>query len=1079
MDNTEVGVFIRSVGRTCMCHGKLARARKDLGPEVPLAGRTIGVQASPTISISMHPGRCTLVAHELSGFWFRACCEGLLIEEAMFLPQKEVLCFSSPPPPPLSHGVATYERFKALSYTEERRAALLARPSAVWWLLLATSSASHTLAPSTRLSAILAASLTFPSRVFVYKCSSPARATRLHYSRLKLDPRSNLRSTQETVAPFEFIAGLEIEMNFISNRRNWRFEILIRDQQPSSTNVWEEPFSCWPQEPPAGCPAELLVDNRSSSMPKGETKEVCLGNSARFLPFAQNSRSSRLPRTYSSPNAFRLPILHCKKYWVNYLTIARESNQRAGDLGSVEQGGRAELGSGRGTWRGGNPYLCVKSPRLPRTPQLRGRRDATHYDAEPDYRSRREPSRRGYGGKYVNTRWRGSFLLELPTPIAHASKMALLTSNIRNALHQSALGNQLTSPQSANRKRPAACCTQSDERPVPIATCSLSANRYGDTKISLTQATCLQGPRRLIGQPACLSPRGTGFGPRPDYPRILVFGNRAGRCRLSTGFLWNIPCPPPLHSGAAPYAPRFTLIRSQDLEVKGRLNRSTHSLNLRQLISIFEEPVAGPSNSSPHVDSVDRNSCATPCWCECAEKGPDWTSDSDFEDWPSSGELFYPDRDSSPTGVLSAERLDCSPPRKANGVHSPAASLRIFASGDRAGRCRWSADFLGDLPFVPPLHCGAAPFSPYLTHVGSQDLVVKSRPNLSTQVNLTRVSKQLRTCKRSAQIAMQTATRRVSNHRLTIRLFYTARDITLPRIDSAAFTLSVHGKFGECRGSSQRIPKSPTELGDHYHCTNQCRLTAWEGNCPIAHTPLPQEAVVLPSPWLRTKSSGFVRCLCRSPPPSHVVQSKLAWEVDLAPIAAKFAQSHVPALGYVQLVDFIFAHPTGFGETHESHEKKSETCEDEFHTAPPGRKIKKPRAAEIIAGRRSLLSAPRAGKTGDLRESPSTRGIVRHDSHMRKPGSDPAEDSTRFAFMGGKQDEPLSRHGPSITPYCIVLRKCSFLNVARVFLLVACANWRHTARTGEFRGICFVIAFVSLAHSSSEVVLMANPPEPR
>ncbi|KAJ8888872.1 hypothetical protein PR048_008366 [Dryococelus australis] len=32
----------------------------------------------------------------------------------------------------------------------------------------------------------------------------------------------------------------------------------------------------------------------------------------------------------------------------------------------------------------------------------------------------------------------------------------------------------------------------------------------------------------------------------------------------------------------------------------------------------------------------------------------------------------------------------------------------------------------------------------------------------------------------------------------------------------------------------------------------------------------------------------------------------------------------------------------------------------------------------------------RAGKTGDLRANPKTRGIVRHDSHMRKSGSDPA-----------------------------------------------------------------------------------------
>ncbi|KAJ8871170.1 hypothetical protein PR048_027476 [Dryococelus australis] len=36
---------------------------------------------------------------------------------------------------------------------------------------------------------------------------------------------------------------------------------------------------------------------------------------------------------------------------------------------------------------------------------------------------------------------------------------------------------------------------------------------------------------------------------------------------------------------------------------------------------------------------------------------------------------------------------------------------QIFACGDRAGRCRWSAGFLGGLPFPQPLHYGAAPYS--------------------------------------------------------------------------------------------------------------------------------------------------------------------------------------------------------------------------------------------------------------------------------------------------------------------------------------------------------------------------------
>ncbi|KAJ8865950.1 hypothetical protein PR048_033473 [Dryococelus australis] len=43
---------------------------------------------------------------------------------------------------------------------------------------------------------------------------------------------------------------------------------------------------------------------------------------------------------------------------------------------------------------------------------------------------------------------------------------------------------------------------------------------------------------------------------------------------------------------------------------------------------------------------------------------------------------------------------------------------------------------LGSLPFPPPFHSGAAPYSPHFTLIGSQDLVVKSRPNLFTSITL-------------------------------------------------------------------------------------------------------------------------------------------------------------------------------------------------------------------------------------------------------------------------------------------------------------------------------------------------------
>ncbi|KAJ8874821.1 hypothetical protein PR048_022710 [Dryococelus australis] len=70
----------------------------------------------------------------------------------------------------------------------------------------------------------------------------PANTRREHarqggccYSRKRWTYEILTGSTQKIVAPFEFRARLEIEM-FISNRRNRRFQISIRDQQPSSTN---------------------------------------------------------------------------------------------------------------------------------------------------------------------------------------------------------------------------------------------------------------------------------------------------------------------------------------------------------------------------------------------------------------------------------------------------------------------------------------------------------------------------------------------------------------------------------------------------------------------------------------------------------------------------------------------------------------------------------------------------------------------------------------------------------------------------------------------------------------------------
>ncbi|KAJ8880577.1 hypothetical protein PR048_017047 [Dryococelus australis] len=70
------------------------------------------------------------------------------------------------------------------------------------------------------------------------------------------------------------------------------------------------------------------------------------------------------------------------------------------------------------------------------------------------------------------------------------------------------------------------------------------------------------------------------------------------------------------------------------------------------------------------------------------------------------------------------------------GSMSGGGSAQIFAYGNCAGRCHWSAGFFGDLPFPPPLHSGAAPSSARFTLIGSLDLAVKNHTKLSTPLQI-------------------------------------------------------------------------------------------------------------------------------------------------------------------------------------------------------------------------------------------------------------------------------------------------------------------------------------------------------
>ncbi|KAJ8884368.1 hypothetical protein PR048_016225 [Dryococelus australis] len=82
-------------------------------------------------------------------------------------------------------------------------------------------------------------------------------------------------------------------------------------------------------------------------------------------------------------------------------------------------------------------------------------------------------------------------------------------------------------------------------------------------------------------------------------------------------------------------------------------------------------------------------------------------------------------------GFTTTRQSGKTAPTQTKIFHQPIRS-KIFVSWNRARRCRWSAGFLGDLPFPPALHSGAAPYSPRFSLIGSQYFDVKSRPNLFT-----------------------------------------------------------------------------------------------------------------------------------------------------------------------------------------------------------------------------------------------------------------------------------------------------------------------------------------------------------
>ncbi|KAJ8898011.1 hypothetical protein PR048_003371 [Dryococelus australis] len=122
--------------------------------------------------------------------------------------------------------------------------------------------------------------------------------------------------------------------------------------------------------------------------------------------------------------------------------------------------------------------------------------------------------------------------------------------------------------------------------------------------------------------------------------------------------------------GGGRLASKSTVILRTQLNAVGSVHRVDH-----QLVGDSEKPA-----------EICGNTTSAAC-----RRGR-WRPTNDVR----SAELFTLSGQACGGALLDGE--NCSPPTKANRA-TPARSLRIFASENRAGRCHWSVGFLGDLPF--------------------------------------------------------------------------------------------------------------------------------------------------------------------------------------------------------------------------------------------------------------------------------------------------------------------------------------------------------------------------------------------
>ncbi|KAJ8891677.1 hypothetical protein PR048_004205 [Dryococelus australis] len=301
---------------------------------------------------------------------------------------------------------------------------------------------------------------------------------------------------------------------------------------------------------------------------------------------------------------------------------------------------------------------------------------------------------------------------------------------------------------------------------------------------------------------------------------------------------------------------------------------------------------------------------------------------------------------------------------------------RIFASVNRAGRCRWSASFL---PFPPPLHSGPASYSSLPALVGFQNPDVQNRPNLSTPLHSEAMFLAVLLCHPLPPCSGD------SNKQ-------TRREI-LP--------LSYQENM-RCEEVNLLIPNF---LVRHVSLSHPSVAPFTVAMLAVRKPPLPLDALAATRLPIGSLSRHTCRSRSRNPLDSHTLNSQLGGPSqpeqsrlpDLKLSSRPSSNSRRLRKNFNSLKVGNARVAIGLSRRHAA----ACLCE-----SPPAPQVMSPALAHSFARTTGAGKASDAdqhalwgsagmkgwGQTGDPRENPPTSGIVRRESHVQKSGSDLAGD---------------------------------------------------------------------------------------